>query len=61
MAVLTIDKNGLSGTEHNPPNNELVERVFRLAAEKILHCKSMKSFEKNVITYFNDNDLRLNG
>jgi len=50
----------MNGKETLPPNNELVERVFRMAAEKLSHCKSFPTFRKNVIDYVNDGDARLN-
>ena len=40
MGISTIDKNQMHGKEIEPPNNELVERVFRMASEKLSHCKS---------------------
>ena len=53
-----IDKNQMVGKEIEPPNNELVERVFRMASEKLSHCKSMMAFRRNIIDYFNEKDAR---
>ena len=60
MGISTIDKNQMHGKEIEPPNNELVEQVFRMASEKLSHCKSMMAFPRNIIDYFNDKDARLN-
>ena len=37
MGISTIDKNQMHGKESEPPNNELVERDFRMASEKFSH------------------------
>ena len=59
-AVRTIERNEMEGIDNEAPNNELCERVFRMANEKITHCKSVKKLEKVMIKYFNEKSARLN-
>ena len=55
-----MDKNELEGEEENPWTNEIAQKVFRLVNEKIDHCKSFDSLEKEMILCFNDDNTRLN-
>ena len=55
-----IKRNITNYVDSNPLTNELSERIFRMANEKIPHCKSMITLEQTLIQYFNDPSARLN-
>ena len=60
MSLSIIEKYDFIDEENVPPTNEIVERVFRMAQEKILHCKSISMLQTHLKSYFNDTSNRLN-
>ena len=57
---MIVDTNEVEGLDELPFTNELAERVIRMTNEKLQHVKTVESFQKMMIAYFNNPDARLN-